>query len=257
MRQITVRVCGNPARPLTLLPAPPASPQEPVSLSLSHPPSHQPPHLILPPNPSHLLLTLLLHCPRTKTEEHTQAGNFFPHAAKDQWATFSGVLEAISGRSQTFKLALGTLTLRSLRQSTRNSPPGICNYRVAFVDICIRGLCQPGRAVSFRRRLRANFSLACTWSALGTLGYHGMLYPRVGTISLPLPLQGPNIRFPYSHLRLHPNVPPFLVANGSSTPTSFSLSLVSLSVHLFSHSNRLCATPTRNHLPPCSVLHTT
>jgi hypothetical protein len=59
---------------LPSLPAPPASPQS--LCPFSHPPLHQPPHLILPPNPSHLLLTLLLHCPRTKTEGHT-GGQFF------------------------------------------------------------------------------------------------------------------------------------------------------------------------------------
>jgi hypothetical protein len=58
-----------------------------------------------------------------------------------------------------------------------------------------------------------------------------------------LPLQGPNIRFPRSNLRLHSNGSTFLSPTGSSTPTSFSLSLVSLSVHLFSHSSRASARP--------------
>jgi hypothetical protein len=46
--------------------------------------------------------------------------------------------------------------------------PGICNYRVAFVNTCIRGLCQPEQAVSFQRRARKFLPLALHWSVLRT-----------------------------------------------------------------------------------------
>ena len=214
---------------LPSLPAPPASPQ--CLCPFSHPPSHQPPHLILPPNPSHLLLTLLLRCPRTKTEGHT-GGQFFPTRGEGSVGNFL----AFSKQSRAgLKLLnwVGNLDSPSpLRQSTRT----------------------PSRHLQLQSRLRGHLyswplptRKGCVISTplarkfLPSLHpvnprhfwwYHGMWFP---SWHISLPLQGPNIRFPCSHLCLHSNVPLFFVANGSPTPTSFSLSLVSLSVHQFSH----------------------
>jgi hypothetical protein len=176
----------------------------------SHPPSRQPsltsyslstPAISFsrPPSP-------LSHEP--KNRRTTQAGKFSTRG-EGSVGNFSGVLEVISGRSHLNWA--GNLDSPSPPPVVHSSsPPGICNYRVAFVDNCIRGFCQPGKAVSFRRRLRANFSLACTLDTLGGItvcvfpGWH-----------ISLPLQGPNIRFPRSHLRLHSNLPPFFfVTNG-------------------------------------------
>ena len=197
MRQITARVCGNPARPLTLASCSSRQSAEPVVLSLTLP-SRQPPSPHTPsqpqPSPSHPLL----RCPRTKKQKTTQAGNFSTRG-EGSVGNFSGVLEVISGRSHLNWA--GNLDSPSPPPVVHlSSPPGICNYRVAFVDICIRGLCQPGKAVSFRRRLRTNFSPSLDLDTTVCVfpGWH-----------ISLPLQGPNIRFPRSHHRLHSTFPPF------------------------------------------------
>jgi hypothetical protein len=103
----------------------------------------------------------------------------------------------------------------------------------AFIDICIRGLCQPEQAVSFRRRLRANFPLALHWSALRHfLGITVCVFPSCAhppTTSRFLTLYFLAVIFVFTQ------TPAFFVVNGSSTPTSFSLSLVSLFCSPSSH----------------------
>jgi hypothetical protein len=179
------------------------------------------------PSPSHAPSPLSTNQNR---RPHRRA--IFPHAAKDQWATFL----AFSKQSRAgLKLLnwVGNLDSPSpLRQSTRT----------------------PSRHLQLQSRLRGHLyswplptRKGCVISTplarkfLPSLHpvnprhfwwYHGMWFP---SWHISLPLQGPNIRFPCSHLCLHSNVPLFFVANGSPTPTSFSLSLVSLSVHQFSH----------------------
>jgi hypothetical protein len=157
MRQITARVCGNPARPLTLASCSSRQSAEPVVPSLTLP------HVnlltsLLPPNPQPSPFSRLPSPLSTNQKQKaTQAGNFSTRG-EGSVGNFPGVLEVISGRSHLNWV--GNLDSPSPPPVVHSSsPPGICNYRVAFVDICIRG---PLSTVSFRRRLRANFSLACT-----------------------------------------------------------------------------------------------
>ena len=98
MRQITARVCGNPARPLTLASCSSRQSAEPVVLSLTHP-SRQPPSPHTPsqpqPSPSHAPFSAVHE---RKTRRTTQAGNFSTRG-EGSVGNFSGVLEVISGRS--------------------------------------------------------------------------------------------------------------------------------------------------------------
>lgn len=93
------------------------------------------------------------------------------------------------GPVSNFEISLGTLTLRASASSRLDSLQASAITEFAFIDICIRGLCQPEQAVSFRRRLRANFPLALHWSAfLDT--FWVLRYVSFRVVLILLPLQG-------------------------------------------------------------------
>lgn len=177
MRQITARVCGNPARPLTLASCSSRQSAEPVVLSLTLPYINLP-HLILSLNPSHLLLTPPSPL-STNQNRRSHRRAIFPHAAKDQWATFSGVLEVISGRSH----------LNWAGNLDSSSPSASSPLEL------------PSRHLQLQSRLREHLyswplptRKGCVISTplarkflpslhLDTLGYHGMCVPGLAHLS--------------------------------------------------------------------------